>query len=45
MLDRMKKDMIALKIQSNDLYNSLEKKKLVIKEERAKAHKAKEEQL
>lgn len=43
MLDRMKKDLIALKIESNDLYDSLKKKELVLKEETERADKAKEQ--
>lgn len=45
MLDRMKKDLIALQLTSNDLMESLKSKKIIINEELNKQRKSKENKL
>lgn len=45
MLDRMKKDLIAIKIDSNDKMESLKDKKLIVKDEFEKSQKAREQHL
>lgn len=45
MLDRMKKDMIAIQLKSNDLIESLKSKRTIMKDEINKDSKSKENKL
>lgn len=45
MLDRMKKDLIALQLKSNDLIESLKSKRTIMKDELNKDRKSKENKL
>jgi hypothetical protein len=45
MIDRIKKDIIALNIQANDLRDSNKQKEIIMQEEAEKSRKAKEQRL